>query len=78
MVIRSIVQCLTDLYEVPEVYGIKWGYCGFYENFPENWIRLDSEVVKDIHKLGGTILGSSRGGFNADEMCKALRTQGIS
>jgi len=28
--------------------------------------------VRDIHKLGGTILGSSRGGFNAKEIIKAI------
>jgi 6-phosphofructokinase 1 len=40
-VIRSLVLSLWNDYEVRKVYGIKWGYRGFYENFPENWIELN-------------------------------------
>jgi len=29
-------------------------------------------MVKDIHKLGGTILGSSRGGFDANKIVESL------
>jgi len=65
MVIRSIVMCLHNDYKVPEVYGIKWGYRGFYDDFPNNWVKLTPESVRDIHHLGGTIIGSSRGGFDA-------------
>ena len=68
MVIRSIVWCLYNEYQVREIYGIKWGYRGFYEDYPKNWINLDIESVRDIHKLGGTILGSSRGGFDAEKI----------
>ena len=72
MVIRSIVWCLHNEYDVKEIYGVKWGYKGFYEDYPNNWINLDINVVRDIHKLGGTILGSSRGGFNAELIIKAI------
>jgi 6-phosphofructokinase 1 len=65
MVIRSIVMTLKNDYNVKTVYGIKWGFRGFYEDFPNNWVELDKDRVRDIHLLGGTILGSSRGGFNA-------------
>jgi len=72
VVIRSIVMCLYREYGVKEIYGIKWGYRGFYEQFPKHWMPLDPKVVENIHDLGGTILGSSRGGFNAKEMVKSL------
>lgn len=65
MVIRSIVLGLIDSYDVNEIWGIKWGYRGFYEDFPNNWIKLGKKEVDGIHLLGGTILGSSRGGFDA-------------
>lgn len=59
-------------YEVSEVFGIKWGYKGFYTDVEKNWIKLTPEVVKNIHKEGGTILGSSRGGFDADKIIDSL------
>jgi 6-phosphofructokinase 1 len=65
-------MCLHYNYKVAEVYGIKWGYKGFYTDVDQNWIRLTTDVVKNIHKEGGTILGSSRGGFNADKILDAL------
>ena len=70
-------MALKHDYGVKTVYGIKWGYRGFYEDFPNNWIELNQEKVKDIHHLGGTILGSSRGGFKAQEMVKAIQEMGI-
>ena len=59
-------------YEVSEVFGIKWGYKGFYTDVEKNWMKLTPDVVKNIHKEGGTILGSSRGGFDADKILDSL------
>jgi len=64
-------------YEAPEVYGIPWGYKGFYTNPDKNWIKLTPQVVKNIHKFGGTILGSSRGGFDKDKILNSLQEKGI-
>jgi 6-phosphofructokinase 1 len=61
-VIRSIVRCLWYRYGVNRISGIRYGYLGF---LPENQYdikRLDPATVDDIHKLGGTFLGSARGG----------------
>lgn len=49
--------------QVKCVYGIQYGYKGFYAH---DWRHLDLGVVRDIHKTGGTILGTSRGGFDLD------------
>ena len=75
-VIKSIVDCLSFEYGAKEIWGIRWGYRGFYEK-EDYWIKLTPENVKGIQLKGGTILGSSRGGFNGKEIIKALKTRGI-
>ncbi len=77
VVIRSIVMSLWNDYRVRKIWGIKWGYRGFYEDFPKNWIELNPTIVENIHNLGGTMLGSSRGGFKAKEMIAAIKEMGI-
>jgi 6-phosphofructokinase 1 len=77
VVIREIVMSLYYNYGVKTIYGIKWGYSGFYEDNFKHWIPLSPNVVTDIHTQGGTILGSSRGGFDAIKICDALETKGI-
>lgn len=61
-VIRSIVRCLWYRYGVRRITGIRFGYQGFLpdKNIPST--QLDIDVVDDIHRIGGTMLGSSRGG----------------
>ena len=77
VVIRSLVTALWNDYSVKKIWGIKWGFRGFYEDFPNNWIPLDPAKVAGIHNLGGTMLGSSRGGFNAQAMIDSIKKQGI-
>lgn len=76
VVIREIVMSLHFNYEAQEIWGVKWGYKGFYTS-EETWQRLTPSSVKNIHKLGGTMLGSSRGGFHADKILDALQARGI-
>jgi 6-phosphofructokinase 1 len=64
-------------YECPEIWGIQWGYKGFYTDIEKNWVKLEPKLVKNIHKLGGTILGSSRGGFDADKIIDELSKKKI-
>ncbi len=61
-VIRAIVQCLWHRYEVHRISGIIHGYKGFLPEYKYAPIPLNPDVVDDIHKKGGTILASSRGG----------------
>ncbi|MBU8912756.1 MAG: ATP-dependent 6-phosphofructokinase [Spirochaetales bacterium] len=66
-VIRAITRCLWYRYGVRRISGVRFGYQGF---LPENNIptmELNPIVVDDIHKIGGTVLGSSRGGGNQTE-----------
>ena len=37
VVIKSLVDCLEYEYGVKEIWGIRWGYRGFYED-PKYWI----------------------------------------
>ena len=71
------MNCLWYDYGVRTIYGIKWGYRGFYEEYPKNWEVLNPDKVDGIHNLGGTILGSSRGGFDAEKIVWALKEKGI-
>ena len=61
-VIRSIVRCLWLRYGVKRISGIKYGYKGFLPEYEYGIKTLSPEAVDDIHKLGGTFLGSARGG----------------
>jgi 6-phosphofructokinase 1 len=60
-VIRGLVNNLWERYGVKKIYGIKYGYSGFIPEYNFPYIELDPDVVDDIHKAGGTMLGSSRG-----------------
>jgi 6-phosphofructokinase 1 len=75
VVIREVVMSLHFNYEAQAIYGVKWGYKGFYND--ESWTKLTPHIVKNIHKLGGTMLGSSRGGFNADKILDGIEKRGI-
>jgi 6-phosphofructokinase 1 len=61
-VIRAIVRCLWYRYGVKRISGIRYGYKGFLPEYQYGIKTLDADNVDDIHKLGGTYLGSARGG----------------
>ncbi|MDR0410106.1 MAG: ATP-dependent 6-phosphofructokinase [Spirochaetaceae bacterium] len=61
-VIRSIVRCLWYHYRVRRITGISYGYKGFLPEYSYPTKELTLDFVDDIHKIGGTVLGTSRGG----------------
>ena len=61
-VIRAVVRCLWKRYGVRRVSGFQYGYLGFLPEYHIELKPLDPDVVDDIHKIGGTFLGSARGG----------------
>ncbi|MDR3334742.1 MAG: ATP-dependent 6-phosphofructokinase [Treponema sp.] len=61
-VIRAIVRCLWYRYGVRRISGIRYGYKGFLPDYQYGTKTLTPDSVDDIHKLGGTFLGSARGG----------------
>lgn len=60
-VIRSLFFHLTVNYRAAEVLGIRYGYAGLVPESGQEPLRLNRELVGEIHKTGGTILGTSRG-----------------
>ncbi|XP_030452484.1 ATP-dependent 6-phosphofructokinase 6-like isoform X1 [Syzygium oleosum] len=73
-VIREIVCGLYHMYGVTKILGIDGGYRGFYS---KNTITLNPKVVNDIHKRGGTILGTSRGGHDTLKIVDSIQDRGI-
>jgi 6-phosphofructokinase 1 len=61
-VIRAIVMTLWHSYGVKQMSGIPYGYQGLLNPSKYPVRPLQPETVMDIHRLGGTTLGSSRGG----------------
>ncbi len=61
-VIRAIVRELYYSYGVHNILGIRYGYNGLINLKKNKPIPLDPEFVDQIHTIGGTVLGSSRGG----------------
>jgi 6-phosphofructokinase 1 len=77
-VIRAIVMGLWYGYGVRRISGIRYGYRGFLPEFGLTPLELNPDVVSDIHKEGGTILGSSRGyGDRVDQILDTIRQRGI-
>jgi 6-phosphofructokinase len=70
-VVREIVMALNYVYGVSpgSVFGVQNGFRGFYE-LP--WKTLTPDSVSAIHRQGGTVLGSSRGGFDLERILASL------
>jgi 6-phosphofructokinase 1 len=60
-VIRSAFLELHENYGFREVWGIRYGYAGLNAGVGQPPIRLTPALVDEIHEVGGTILGTSRG-----------------
>lgn len=76
-VIRSIVMSLYYWYDVKDIIGIRFGYAGLAEKPYSQPIRLNPDNVSNIHDLGGTILGSSRGCPPEPEIVDSLERLGV-
>ena len=76
-VIRGVVMELTLHYGVRRIMGFRNGYRGFIARYGYPVMDLDAEVVRDINEEGGTILGSSRGQQDPEEIVDCLEQLGI-
>lgn len=76
-VIRSVHNELYYHYGVKDILGIRNGYQGLNPQFRLDPVELDPETVSDIHKLGGTILSSSRGPQDPKVMVDYLCSLGV-
>ncbi|KPK14353.1 MAG: diphosphate--fructose-6-phosphate 1-phosphotransferase [Nitrospira bacterium SG8_3] len=76
-VIRAIVMGLFYHYGVKAVFGFRYGYEGLSYRHGHAPMELTPEAVEDIHKKGGTILGSSRGPQDISEMVDTLERMNL-
>jgi 6-phosphofructokinase 1 len=76
-VIRSVVMQLYYGYGVRRVWGVRHGYRGLHPDADPPPRELTPENVSDIHKFGGTFLGTSRGPGDLPRMVATLRERGI-
>jgi 6-phosphofructokinase 1 len=76
-VIRAVVMSLYYQYGVHTIYGFRFGYEGLNLRQGHRPLDLTPDLVKNIHELGGTLLGSSRGPQDAGEMVDTLERLGI-
>lgn len=76
-VIRAIVMELYHRYGVRNVIGIKYGFQGLIPSYGHDIKELLPEAVKDIHTLGGSILSSSRGRQDINEIVNALKRMNV-
>lgn len=76
-VIRSLFLELYYNYGVKEVLGIRYGYQGLNPAKGKPPIALTPQFVEQIHKEGGTVLGSSRGPQYTKELVEFLDYNGI-
>lgn len=76
-VIRSLVRNLWYGYGVRRISGIQYGFKGFLPEYNFPVVDLDPDIVDDIHKIGGTMLGSSRGGSDIPAVVDAIERMNL-
>jgi 6-phosphofructokinase 1 len=76
-VIRALFMEMHYVYRVKEVLGIRYGYSGLAPRVGQPPIVLTPAMVANIHRDGGTILGSSRGPQDPKEMVDFLERERI-
>jgi 6-phosphofructokinase 1 len=76
-VIRALVLNLHYFYGVSDIKGVRYGYAGLGEDPPAPPIDLSPKLVSQIHDLGGTMLGSSRGAPTPSEIVDTLEKMDI-
>lgn len=76
-VIRSVTRELVRAYGVKSILGIRGGYRGLDPNRGKPPLDLTDDLVEDIHKDGGTMLGTSRGPVDMDIAVDFLISRGV-
>jgi len=76
-VIRAIVLGLFYHYGVKTVFGFRYGYEGLTYRHGHTPLELNPDMLHNIHKEGGTILGTSRGPQDVSEMVDTLERMNV-
>lgn len=76
-IIRAIVFQLHHRYGVKNIFGIQYGLQGFVPEYEHDIIELTPKTVRNIHEMGGSILGSSRGPQSIEVIVDSLERMNI-
>jgi 6-phosphofructokinase 1 len=76
-VIRGLVRSLVHHYGVRRVVGFRNGYQGFIASYAHDVVELTPENVADITGEGGTVLGTSRGPQDPEQIVDCLERLNI-
>ncbi len=76
-IIKGLVTQLWTRYGVTKIFGFRNGYQGMVQSLGHAPITFRPESVKQIHLLGGSILGTSRGSQPVGEMVDTLEEMGV-
>jgi len=76
-VIRALFMEMHYRYEVKEVIGIRYGYSGLVPRIGVSPLSITPPMVENIHREGGTFLGSSRGPQEPREIVDFLERERI-
>jgi 6-phosphofructokinase 1 len=76
-IIRSIVLELHWGYGVHNIFGIRYGLQGFIPKYGHEIIDLNPDYVVNIHERGGSVLGSSRGPQDVEQIVDCLERMNV-
>ena len=76
-VIKGLVSELEIEYGIKDIVGIRYGYLGLSKKSNHEPVDLKLEQIDQIHKQGGTVLGSSRGNQDPVDMVDQLVSRSI-
>lgn len=70
--VRALVLQLHHLYGLKDILGIRDGFSGLVPQPPREPMQLNPDAVRTMHRLGGSVLGSSRHRANPVETVNVL------
>lgn len=76
-VIRALTFCSLESYGVKKVLGFQYGYEGLVAKYYHYPMELNTDNTDEIHEKGGTILKSSRGRQDDDDVIDTLVHYGV-
>jgi len=76
-VVRTLFFELRVNYGIQEIVGIRFGFQGLNPEVGKPPVSLTADMVQNIHQVGGTILGTSRGGQDIGVMVDFLQSARI-
>jgi 6-phosphofructokinase 1 len=76
-ILRSIVLELHYGYGVRNIFGVRYGLRGFIARYGYDMLELTPGTVVNLHKVGGSVIGSSRGPQDIEEIVDTLERMSV-